>query len=68
MRALTYHGARDVRFETVPIACTLFPEAIVSHRMQLDDAAAGGYSTVDKQEGDCHQVVLTPEAPGHPVQ
>ncbi|WP_426114569.1 zinc-dependent alcohol dehydrogenase [Massilia sp. PWRC2] len=37
----------------------LHPNAIISHRMKLRDAAAG-YSMFDKKEDDCRKVVLTP--------
>lgn len=37
----------------------LHPEAIISHRMALADAALG-YDLFNKQEDDCRKVVLTP--------
>jgi threonine dehydrogenase-like Zn-dependent dehydrogenase len=38
---------------------TLHPEAIITHRMSLDQAAEG-YRIFDKKEEDCRKVVLTP--------
>jgi threonine dehydrogenase-like Zn-dependent dehydrogenase len=37
----------------------LKPEAIISHRLPLEDAAKG-YTLFDKKEEDCRKVVLTP--------
>ncbi|WP_024680643.1 zinc-dependent alcohol dehydrogenase [Pseudomonas syringae] len=37
----------------------LAPEAIISHRMSLEDAAKG-YKLFDKKEEDCRKVILTP--------
>jgi threonine dehydrogenase-like Zn-dependent dehydrogenase len=37
----------------------LKPEAIISHRLSLEDAAKG-YMLFDKKEDDCRKVVLTP--------
>ena len=37
----------------------LAPEAIISHRMKLDDAAKG-YEIFNNREDDCRKVVLTP--------
>ncbi|HEX4508536.1 MAG TPA: glutathione-dependent formaldehyde dehydrogenase, partial [Burkholderiaceae bacterium] len=37
----------------------LKPEAIITHRMSLDDAAAG-YEIFEKKEQDCRKVVLVP--------
>lgn len=40
----------------------LTPEAIITHRMSLADAARG-YEVFNKKEEDCRKVVLTPGAP-----
>jgi threonine dehydrogenase-like Zn-dependent dehydrogenase len=37
----------------------LSPEAIITHRMSLEDAALG-YAIFDKKEEDCRKVILTP--------
>ncbi|WP_214346966.1 zinc-dependent alcohol dehydrogenase [Pseudomonas congelans] len=37
----------------------LEPEAIITHRMSLEDAAKG-YKLFDKKEEDCRKVILTP--------
>lgn len=37
----------------------LSPEAIITHRMKLADAAKG-YDIFDKQQDDCRKVILTP--------
>lgn len=37
----------------------LSPEAIITHRMSLEDAALG-YALFDKKEEDCRKVILTP--------
>jgi threonine dehydrogenase-like Zn-dependent dehydrogenase len=37
----------------------LHPEAIISHRMRLEDAARG-YDIFNKKEEDCRKVVLIP--------
>jgi threonine dehydrogenase-like Zn-dependent dehydrogenase len=37
----------------------LNPEAIITHRMKLADAAEG-YRIFNKKEEDCRKVVLTP--------
>ncbi|POP66729.1 zinc-dependent alcohol dehydrogenase [Pseudomonas syringae] len=37
----------------------LEPEAIITHRMSLEDAAKG-YKLFDKKEDDCRKVILTP--------
>lgn len=37
----------------------LAPEAIITHRMSLEDAALG-YAIFDKKEEDCRKVILTP--------
>jgi len=37
----------------------LQPDAIISHRMKLQDAA-GGYKTFNEQADGCRKVVLTP--------
>ncbi len=37
----------------------LEPEAIITHRMSLEDAAQG-YKLFDKKEEDCRKVILTP--------
>ncbi|AQL38539.1 zinc-dependent alcohol dehydrogenase [Pseudomonas syringae] len=37
----------------------LAPEAVISHRMSLEDAAKG-YKLFDKKEEDCRKVILTP--------
>ncbi|MEO7338817.1 MAG: glutathione-dependent formaldehyde dehydrogenase, partial [Caldimonas sp.] len=37
----------------------LRPDAIISHRMSLDDAAKG-YKIFNEKEEDCRKVVLTP--------
>ncbi|KPC33211.1 Zinc-containing alcohol dehydrogenase superfamily protein [Pseudomonas syringae pv. cilantro] len=37
----------------------LEPEAIITHRMSLEDAALG-YKLFDKKEEDCRKVILTP--------
>jgi threonine dehydrogenase-like Zn-dependent dehydrogenase len=37
----------------------LSPEAIVTHRMSLEDAAEG-YKIFDKKEEECRKVILTP--------
>jgi threonine dehydrogenase-like Zn-dependent dehydrogenase len=38
---------------------TLMPEAIISHRMKLADAARG-YEVFDEKQDSCRRVVLTP--------
>ncbi|KAA8707113.1 zinc-dependent alcohol dehydrogenase [Pseudomonas cannabina] len=40
-------------------ASRLEPEAIITHRMSLEDAAKG-YKLFDKKEEDCRKVILTP--------
>lgn len=40
----------------------LHPEAIISHRLALDDAPRG-YEMFDKKEDDCRKVVLLPGGP-----
>jgi threonine dehydrogenase-like Zn-dependent dehydrogenase len=37
----------------------LVPNAIISHRMKLADAARG-YATFNEKKEDCRKVVLTP--------
>ena len=37
----------------------LHPQAIISHRLPLSQAAEG-YKMFDKKEDDCRKVVLTP--------
>jgi threonine dehydrogenase-like Zn-dependent dehydrogenase len=44
----------------------LAPEAIISHRMSLEQAAEG-YKIFDKKQEDCRKVILTPGRPEIPV-
>jgi threonine dehydrogenase-like Zn-dependent dehydrogenase len=44
----------------------LAPEAIISHRMSLEQAAEG-YKIFDKKQEDCRKVILTPGRPDIPV-
>jgi threonine dehydrogenase-like Zn-dependent dehydrogenase len=37
----------------------LAPEAIITHRMSLEDAAEG-YKLFDKKQEDCRKVILVP--------
>ena len=41
----------------------LQPEAIISHRMPLSDAARD-YEVFEKKQEDCRKVVLTPDRDG----
>ncbi|MBK5516483.1 zinc-dependent alcohol dehydrogenase [Pseudomonas sp. TH10] len=44
----------------------LQPEAIVTHRMSLEQAAEG-YKLFDKKQEDCRKVILTPGSPEEPL-
>ena len=44
----------------------LAPEAIISHRMSLEQAAEG-YKIFDKKQEDCRKVILTPGSPEIPL-
>src|ERR1700712_94468 len=44
----------------------LQPDAIITHRMSLEQAAEG-YKIFDKKEDDCRKVILTPGSPEIPL-
>lgn len=59
MRALTYHGAKNVRVENLPNPIIQQPGIIVSHHMKLADAARG-YEMLEEKRDGCRKITLTP--------
>jgi hypothetical protein len=51
MRAAVFHGPRDIRFEDVPRPDLNEGEALISHRIALEDAS---------QANEAVKLVLTP--------